>query len=63
MSNEDRISPLVPAAFSMMMLATTPHGDAYTFSEYERVLRDVGFASSELHDLQPTYFRVVLARK
>jgi 2-polyprenyl-3-methyl-5-hydroxy-6-metoxy-1,4-benzoquinol methylase len=61
--NEDRISPRVPAAFSMMMLATTPHGDAYTFSEYERVLRDVGFASSELHDLQPTYFRVVLARK
>jgi SAM-dependent methyltransferase len=61
--NEDRISPRVPAAFSMMMLATTPHGDAYTFSEYERVLRDVGFASSELHDLQPTYFRVVLTRK
>ena len=61
--NEDRISPRVPAAFSMMMLPTTPHGDAYTFSEYERVLRDVGFSSSALHDLQPTYFRAVLARK
>ena len=61
--NEDRISPRVPAAFSMMMLPTTPHGDAYTFSDYERILRDVGFASSELHDLPPTYFRAVLARK
>jgi hypothetical protein len=47
----------------MMMLPTTPHGDAYTFSEYARVLRDVGFSSSELHELQPTYFRVVLAHK
>jgi ubiquinone/menaquinone biosynthesis C-methylase UbiE len=61
--NEDRISPRVPAAFSMMMLPTTPHGDAYTYSEYERLLRRAGFSSSELHDLQPTYFRVVLARK
>jgi ubiquinone/menaquinone biosynthesis C-methylase UbiE len=61
--NEDRISPRVPAAFSMMMLATTPHGDAYTFADYERVLRAVGFASSELHELPPTYFRVVVARK
>jgi 2-polyprenyl-3-methyl-5-hydroxy-6-metoxy-1,4-benzoquinol methylase len=49
--NEDRISPRIPAAFSMMMLPTTPHGDAYTFADYERVLRTVGFASSELHDL------------
>jgi hypothetical protein len=61
--NEDRISPRVPAAFSMMMLPTTPQGDAYTFSDYERVLRAVGFASSELHELPPTYFRVVVARK
>jgi hypothetical protein len=47
----------------MMMLPTTPHGDAYTFSEYERVLGAAGFASSELHDLPPTYFRAVVARK
>ena len=52
--NEDRISPRVPAACSMMLLPTTPRGDAYTFAEYERILRDVGFASSELHDLPPT---------
>jgi cyclopropane fatty-acyl-phospholipid synthase-like methyltransferase len=61
--NEDRISPRVPAAFSLMMLATTPRGDAYTYAEYERLLRRVGFSSSELHELQPTYFRAVFARK
>jgi len=61
--NEDRISPRVPAAFSLMMLATTPSGDAYTYSEYERILRSVGFASSALHDLRPTYFRAVIAHK
>ncbi|NDQ56754.1 MAG: methyltransferase domain-containing protein [Acidipila sp.] len=61
--NEDRVSPRVPAAFSMMMLVTTPGGNAYTFAEYERMLRAAGFASSELHDLAPTYFRAVLARK
>jgi SAM-dependent methyltransferase len=61
--NDDRISPRVPAQFSMMMLATTPSGDAYTYSEYERLLRSAGFSSSEMHDLPPTYFRAVLARK
>jgi O-methyltransferase domain/Dimerisation domain len=61
--NEDRISPRVPAAFSMMMLPTTPRGDAYTYAEYERLLRRAGFSSSELCELQPTYFRVVLAHK
>lgn len=61
--NEDRISPRVAAMFSMMMLPTTPRGDAYTYSEYERMVRSAGFSSSEIHDLPPTYFRVVLARK
>jgi ubiquinone/menaquinone biosynthesis C-methylase UbiE len=61
--NEDRISPPVPAQFSLMMLATTPGGDAYTFSQYEGILRDVGFVESELHPLPPTYFRAVIATK
>ena len=61
--NEDRISPPVPAEFSLMMLATTPQGDAYTFSQYEEILRNVGFVQSELHPLPPTYFRAVIARK
>jgi ubiquinone/menaquinone biosynthesis C-methylase UbiE len=46
--NEDRISPPPDAAFSLMMLASTPSGDAYTFSEYERMLKAAGFSRSEL---------------
>ena len=61
--NEDRVSPPVAAQFSMMMLGTTPSGDAYTFSEYERMFRNIGFSSSKLYDLPPTYFRVVISQK
>jgi 2-polyprenyl-3-methyl-5-hydroxy-6-metoxy-1,4-benzoquinol methylase len=49
--NEDRVSPPIPAAFAMMMLGTTPAGDVYTFAEYDRMFRNAGFTSSELHTL------------
>jgi SAM-dependent methyltransferase len=42
--NEDRISPPVPATFSLMMLPTTQSGDAYTFRELEAMYREAGFA-------------------
>ncbi len=61
--NEDRVSPAVPASFSMMMLGTTPSGDAYTFSEYERMFCNAGFSSSELHLLPPTYHQAVISHK
>lgn len=61
--NEDRVSPTVPASFSLMMLANTPSGDAYTYSEYQQLLKEAGFQKIELHDLNPTFFRVVLATK
>lgn len=32
--NEDRVTPPIPAAFSMVMLGSTRAGDAYPFSEY-----------------------------
>lgn len=41
--NEDRISPPVPAAFSLTMLASTASGDAYTFRELEGMYREAGF--------------------
>src|SRR5206468_379909 len=41
--DEDRISPPEAAAFSLVMLATTPAGDAYTFREYEGMFRRAGF--------------------
>jgi 2-polyprenyl-3-methyl-5-hydroxy-6-metoxy-1,4-benzoquinol methylase len=46
---EDRLTPARAGAFSMTMLLATPAGDAYTFSEYQRMLLNAGFSSNELH--------------
>jgi hypothetical protein len=46
--NPDRVTPPTAARFSMMMLATTPSGDAYTFAEYQGICKDSGFARAEL---------------
>jgi 2-polyprenyl-3-methyl-5-hydroxy-6-metoxy-1,4-benzoquinol methylase len=61
--NEDRISPPAPAKFSMIMLGNTPSGDAYTFSEYQRMLGNAGFHSLEHRPMPPTFFSVIMARK
>ena len=61
--NEDRVSPPVPAQFSLIMLAETPAGDAYTFSELQRMLRQAGYSSVENHPLPPTFFNVVIGIK
>ena len=51
--NEDRISPPPEAMFSIVMLAATPAGDAYTFSELKTIFENAGFAHNELLELQP----------
>ena len=61
--NEDRVSPPMHAAFSMMMLATTRDGDAYTFSELDAMCRAAGFARNELRQLTPLPQRVVISHK
>ena len=61
--NEDRISPPPSAMFSLMMLSGTPAGDAYTFSELERMFRNAGFSRSEFHALPPTIQQVVVSHK
>ena len=61
--NPDRVSPPQAAAFSMMMLGTTPTGDAYTFSELETMFRNAGFARNEMHELPPTIERVIVSYK
>ena len=61
--NEDRVSPPVAATFSLTMLGNTPGGDAYTFSEYQRMLSNAGFSSSELRPLPPTFEQVVIGHK
>ena len=59
--NPDRVTPPTAAGFSMMMLATTPTGDAYTFAEYDAICKEAGFTSVELvpQELGPS--RLVIA--
>ncbi|HZI88320.1 MAG TPA: class I SAM-dependent methyltransferase [Pyrinomonadaceae bacterium] len=61
--NEDRISPPETAAFAMVMLGSTPAGDAYTFKELERMCTAAGFTQSEIHQLPPSIQQVVIAQK
>ena len=60
--NEDRITPPAAASFSLVMLGTTPEGDAYTFAEYRQMLTDAGFRDATLHPLLPTAESAVLAK-
>jgi ubiquinone/menaquinone biosynthesis C-methylase UbiE len=61
--NDDRLTPRIPAEFSLMMLAATPEGDAYTFPELKRMFGNAGFQSSELHEIPPSQQRVVISSK
>lgn len=61
--NEDRISPPETAGFSIVMLGSTPAGDAYTFPELERMCSAAGFARSEIHQLPPSIQQVVISYK
>lgn len=46
--NDDRISP-ASADFALIMLVSTPAGDAYTFKEWDAMFQNAGFGRSELH--------------
>jgi 2-polyprenyl-3-methyl-5-hydroxy-6-metoxy-1,4-benzoquinol methylase len=59
--NPDRITPPTAAAFSMMMLATTPRGDAYTFVELESISKNAGFTRVELAAPEIGLDRLVIA--
>ncbi|HWN10906.1 MAG TPA: class I SAM-dependent methyltransferase [Pyrinomonadaceae bacterium] len=61
--NEDRITPPDTAAFSMMMLGSTPRGDAYTFPELEQMLVNAGFTRNEMHQLPPSIQQAVISQK
>jgi 2-polyprenyl-3-methyl-5-hydroxy-6-metoxy-1,4-benzoquinol methylase len=60
--NEDRISPERDAMFSVQMLGT-PAGDAYTYSELEKMFRNAGFSRSEMRELSPVPQRLVVSYK
>jgi 2-polyprenyl-3-methyl-5-hydroxy-6-metoxy-1,4-benzoquinol methylase len=59
--NPDRVTPPTAAAFSMMMLATTPNGDAYTFAEIESISTNAGFTRVELAPPEIGLDRLVIA--
>jgi hypothetical protein len=59
--NPDRVSPPTAAAFSLMMLAATPSGDAYTFAELESISKDAGFTRVELAVPEIGINRLVIA--
>jgi ubiquinone/menaquinone biosynthesis C-methylase UbiE len=61
--NEDRISPQPAAWFSTVMLANTPHGDAYTFSELTRMHQAAGFKDIQLHRQENMPNSIVTAKK
>lgn len=61
--NEDRVTPPPVAEFCLIMLATTPEGDAYTFKEYEQMFRAAGFIRTELHPVAGSIEQVLVSYK
>lgn len=51
--NPDRISPPRPAAFALVMLFSTPHGDAYTLAELDAMGQGAGFRGTVATPLPP----------
>jgi len=58
--NEDRVSPPMPAAFSLTMLITTAAGDAYTFKELHSMYDQAGFANVKAHPIPMSPHTIVM---
>jgi len=61
--NEDRVTPPMSAAFSLMMLAGTDSGDAYTFSQYEKMFGNAGFVKTTQHSVPDSPQQLLLSEK
>lgn len=61
--NDDRVSPPPAAAFSLIMLANTVGGDAYTFREIESMYQNAGFTGMTAHPLPNGAHTAVLGTK
>jgi ubiquinone/menaquinone biosynthesis C-methylase UbiE len=61
--NDDRISPPSEALFSIVMLAATPAGDAYTFNELDEMFKAAGFTHSEHIPLAPMPQHLIVSAK
>ncbi len=58
--NEDRVSPPMPAAFSLTMLTSTPSGDAYTLSELTSMYNEAGFKGMGAHPIPMSPHTIVM---
>lgn len=61
--NPDRVSPPFPALFPLIMLSSTPAGDAYTFAELESMFADAGFSKSEHRPLTRSIESIVISTR
>ncbi len=61
--NEDRVTPPATAGFSLNMLVGTDAGDAYTFSEYEKMFANAGFAKTTFHPMSAMPQQVLISGK
>lgn len=60
--NDDRVSPPIPASFSLQMLGATEGGEAYTFSDLDAMLAAAGFTERRAQPLEPTPQTLVTGR-
>jgi len=58
--NEDRVSPPMPAAFSLVMLTSTEAGDAYTMKELRAMYEAAGFRDVIGHPIPMSPHTVVI---
>ncbi len=58
--NEDRVTPPRAAAFAMSMLLQTPAGDAYTESDFLRMLNAAGFTSHQVVDVPKSPEKIIV---
>ena len=61
--NEDRVTPPTSAAFSLLMLAGTDSGDAYTFSQYEKMFGNAGFVKTTQYSVPDSPQQLLLSEK
>ena len=61
--NEDRVTPPDAASFAMVMLGSTPNGDAYTWNEYQGIFSRAGFAHSEKYEVPGLPASVLISTK
>jgi len=61
--DEDGVTPPTAAAFSLIMLAGTDSGDAYTFSQYEKMFANAGFVKTTQHSIPDSPQQLLLSEK